>query len=189
MSLKTLHPNKGTLLIGLVLLLSLSGEAFSATYKTYKLENTSTDSITVYIFLLETCPICQSITIEMKNIYAKYESKGINFVGLFPNQDLSNGASIKKFGKKYNLPFELRMDEHQRLVQQFSATTTPEVFVVRNTDNKVLYRGRIDNSFEGLGRRRQVVTEHYLDSALKNILLNQPIKPTETKPVGCFISK
>ncbi|MES2619515.1 MAG: redoxin domain-containing protein [Bacteroidota bacterium] len=147
------------------------------------------DSITVYIFLLETCPISQSITIEMKKTYAKYESKGITFVGLFPNKDLSNGASIKKFGKKYNLPFELRMDENQRLVQQFSATTTPEVIVVRNTDSKILYRGRIDNSFEGIGRRRQVVTEHYLNSALENILLNQPINPTETKPVGCFISK
>lgn len=149
----------------------------------------ATDSITVYIFLLETCPICQSITIEMKNVYAKYHTKGITFVGVFSSPDLSDKNTIEKFRKKYNLPFELKSDENRMLMKQFSATVTPQVFVVRHADSTVLYKGRIDNSFEALGKRRQVITEHYLDKTLENILNNQPINPTETQPVGCFISQ
>lgn len=147
------------------------------------------DSITVYLFLSESCPICQSVTIELKKLYAEYNSKGIGFVGLFPNATLSDEQTRKAFAKKYNLPFVLKEDKRQQLTQQYGATTTPQVFVVRNSDGVVLYSGKVDNSFEALGKKRQVTTEHYLQKALNDILSGRTPDPAQTAPVGCFISK
>jgi peroxiredoxin len=147
------------------------------------------DSIAVYVFLSETCPICQSITTELKTLHEFYEPYGIEFTGLFPNAGLSTETTMKKFARKYGLSFTLKSDGEHVLVKQLDATTTPQVFVVRKSDGKVLYSGKIDNSFEAIGKKRNVVTEHYLQNALENILHNKPIQPAQTKPVGCFISQ
>ena len=40
---------------------------------------------TVYAFLSETCPICQSYTLTLKQLDTKYKNKHIRIVGVFPN--------------------------------------------------------------------------------------------------------
>lgn len=136
----------------------------------------------------ETCPICQSATLELKNLYAQYHSKGVDFIGVFPNETISNDASIAKFGKKYNLEFPLKLDQGQQWVKQFSATVTPQVFVT-NEAQEVLYSGRMDNGFERVGKKRQVITEFYLKNALEDLLAKRMVAVKETAPVGCFIIK
>ncbi len=144
---------------------------------------------TVYVFLLETCPICQSATPELIKLYQDYSKQGVEFVGLFPNGKMSNEGTIEQFNAKYKLPFELRLDTDQEIAQSLGATITPQVYVVRNSDKQILYSGRIDNSFESLGKRRRVVTEHNLAQALENIIQSKPAVPAQTDAVGCFISK
>lgn len=147
------------------------------------------DSITVYIFLSETCPICQNQTLTLRQLYDSYKGKGVSFVGVFSNAEFSDAETIKKFGKKYKLDFELKKDEGQALCNRFSATITPQVFVVRNSGNEVLYQGKVDNSFEGIGKKRQVITNHYLADALESILSGLPVVVKQTEPVGCYIIK
>ncbi len=147
------------------------------------------DSISVYVFLSETCPICQSVTIELKSLYSTYRDKGVSFTGLFPNQTMSTEETRRKFEKKYSIPFFLTFDKNQQMANKLAATTTPQVFVLRNSDNKVLYKGKIDNSFVSIGKRKQVVDEHYLRDALENIIQNKPANPAQTDPVGCYISR
>lgn len=147
------------------------------------------DSIRVYVFLSETCPICQSSTIELRSLYTDYHDKGIAFSGLFPSQAMSTEQTRQKFEKKYHIPFALTADKDQKMATHLAATITPEVFVIRERDNTILYRGKVDNSYESMGKRRQVVTDHYLKNALENILRGKPADPVRTAPVGCFISK
>ena len=147
------------------------------------------DSISVYIFLSETCPICQNQTLTLRQLYSEYSSKGISFTGLFPNGEYSTKEGIQKFGRKYKIEFPLVRDEQQALTKKFSATITPEVFVCNNLTGEILYRGKVDNSFEGIGKKRQVITEHYLRGALENILHQKTVTIKETQPVGCFIIK
>ena len=156
---------------------------------TTSLQAQRADDITVYIFLSETCPICQSVTLELKSLYATYHPQGVDFIGLFPSPSLSTAETRDRFEKKYSIPFPLLADVDQKMTAKFAASATPQVFVVRTRDHSVLYKGRIDNSFESIGRRRQVVTQHYLQKALENILQNKPADPMVTEPVGCFISK
>ena len=149
----------------------------------------SADSVQVYVFFSETCPICQSATLNLKAIYAKFQDRGIRFAVVFPNTNVSDEKSIEKFSKKYKLPFEHKIDEQQALTKKFSATITPEVIVVNSLTDEILYRGKIDNGFESIGKKRTVITEHYLNEALLSILENKPVNIKETKPVGCFIIK
>jgi peroxiredoxin len=145
------------------------------------------DSISVYVFLSETCPICQNQTLTLRQLYEQFSAKGVLFTGLFPNTEYSNNESIQKFRKKYKIDFELKKDEGQKLVKKFSATITPQVFVVRNSTQEILYRGKIDNGFESIGKKRQVITQQYLKDALESVVNRNEIKVKETQPVGCFI--
>jgi hypothetical protein len=61
--------------------------------------------------------------------------------------------------------------------------------VVRKKPETILYRGRIDNSFVSPGKKRRVVTEHYLTAALSQILEGKEITVKKTQPTGCFIMK
>lgn len=149
----------------------------------------ATDSISVYVFLSETCPICQNQTLTLRQLYTSYAQKGVSFTGLFPNEEFSTPESIAKFGKKYKLEFELKGDEGQKMVSRFGASITPQVYVVRNSTQEVLYQGRIDNGFEGIGKKRQVITAFYLRDALESILNSLPVAVKQTQPVGCYIIK
>lgn len=168
--------NKGAAVLVLLLLFSFTKEPAPPTTQ-----------YVVYIFLSETCPICQSQTIELKNLSEHFTAKGVEFIGVFPNISISTEASITKFKEKYNIPFTVKIDADQKLTKQFSATITPQVFVVRTADNKVLYSGKVDNGYERIGKRRTVVTDRHLQKALLSILNKEIPEPAETKPVGCFI--
>lgn len=147
------------------------------------------DSLTVYVFLAETCPICQQQTYTLRELYEEYKDKKIGFVGVFPNIEMSNETTRAKFAKKYRLKFPLQLDENQQLTTDLNATTTPQVIVVQHKSNQILYKGKIDNSFERIGKKRQVTTEFYLKNALDEILVGKNVSLQETTPVGCFIIK
>ena len=108
-------------------------------------------------------------------------SKG-NHVVLAPDE-------FNKYFLKYKLDFELKRDEGQKMVKNFSATTNSQIFVVRKSTQQILYKGKMDNGFENIGKKRQVITEHYLRDALESILQKKEIVVKETQPVGCFIIK
>jgi len=142
--------------------------------------------VTVYIFLAETCPICQNYTLTLKNLYKEYASKNVRFVGVFPNY-YSDQKSIDAFRKAYSIPFDLVLDKNQLLVKHFKADTTPEAFV-ESSDKKILYSGRIDDSFYALGKRRTVISCNELADALEQITSGQTVTKSKTQAVGCIIT-
>jgi peroxiredoxin len=146
------------------------------------------DSLTVYVFLSETCPICQSVSTSLRETAQHFQNQGVGFIGVFPSM-LSTSKTRQQFGKKYKLPFPLVADSALQLTQQFDASVTPEVVVVKHKTKEVMYRGLIDNSFEAVGRRRRVVTQHYLKNSLEVLTEEQTLSLTSTIPVGCIIQK
>lgn len=139
----------------------------------------------VYIFLSPECPLCQSYSLTLRNLYDQYHQKGIEMIGIIPGTDFTT-AQILEYRIKYKIPFTLLKDEKLQVVKKYKGTTTPEAVVVSSA-GKVLYQGRIDNWAYELGKKRKVITEHDLQNALESIIANKPIKVTQTKPVGCFI--
>lgn len=159
-----------------VLIIGLSGFTQKSTPK----------ETTVYVFLSESCPICQSYTLTLKKLYTKYSNKNVKFIGVFPNY-YADSDSVNTFKKKYSIPFDLILDKNGALTKRFGAKITPEVFV-ENATHDVLYSGRIDDSFYALGKRRNVITSNDLDNVLDEITTHKNIKTSKTQAVGCIIN-
>lgn len=141
---------------------------------------------TVLYFLSPECPLCQSYSINIKSLAAKYQNKGFRFIAIVPGTDF-NANEILFFRIKYklqNIPFYF--DPKLELVHMLKANITPEVFVLDKNEN-LLYSGRIDNWAYELSRKRKVITEHDLENVLAAIAGNKKITYRKTKAVGCFI--
>jgi peroxiredoxin len=151
-------------------------------------QNQSTQVATVYVFLAESCPISQQATLALRNLYAAYAPRGVQFVGLFPDQQTS-AADIATFGHTYEVPFPLKVDSKKQLTRRFQARITPEVVVTAADGHTVLYQGRIDNSYVRLGQRRTVITQQELRDALAAITAGKPVPKARTEAVGCFIAE
>lgn len=146
-----------------------------------------TDKIKVYIFLLDECKICHHYSISLSELYEDYHSDQIEFIGLFPNF-VSSTKQISIFKKKYKIPFVLKTDYYKSKSKKFGVTVTPEVVVYNETQDEILYKGRIDNSFFKLGKQRTHTTKFELRDALHSISQGEEILVKETESVGCFIN-
>ncbi len=145
------------------------------------------DSITVYIFLREDCVICQQYTPQLEPLYAEYSSKGVHFLGVFPNAS-SSPELVAEFAEKYGLTFPLETDPDQTLTRRFGATITPEVVIYDHRIGQILYSGRIDDRYVKVGKRRRHVQTSELEDALKAIRSGQPVAVRETQATGCLIT-
>jgi len=144
------------------------------------------DSLRVYFFLAEDCPICRYYAGEMQQLYADYHEEGIAFRGVFPVAT-SSKRSIDEYQEAFAIPFPLIKDIDQYLTQKYDARVTPEVMLVQG--DSLLYRGRIDNRFDRPGRQRRHVTTHELRDALDAALAGEAVTVRETQAVGCFITR
>ena len=147
----------------------------------------SRDSLTLYIFLLDDCIICQSYTPKLNELYNGF-GDGIPFIGVFPNFS-SKQSKIDDFKSKYNIEFETKTDYWKTLTKKFGVTVTPEVVLYDNSRELILYRGRIDDEFVSLGRRRKVVTSNELENILLDVSLHSKGPFPFTEAIGCFINQ
>ena len=108
-------------------------------------------SIEVYVFMGEECIISQYYTLTLKQLWKDYADESIHFKGLFPNPS-SCPKKIRAFQEKYELPFSLSLDLQQEQMHRFGVKVTPEVVVFDKGQSKILYQGRIDNTYFRIGR-------------------------------------
>lgn len=145
------------------------------------------DSLTVYLFLLDECRICQELAPEFNNIYADCQGKQIGFIGVFPNFS-SKQKGIEKFKSKYKIKFETKTDYFKKLTHRFNASVLPEVVLYNETKQTIVYQGMINDLFYAPSKRRHHVNHHYLRDAINASLLGESPKINRTLPIGCFIN-
>ena len=141
---------------------------------------------TVYVFLAESCPISQAATLPLRELCGRYGAQGVRFVGVFPAKD-TNAAGLAAFAKTYQLAFPLQADAGHQLTRQLHARVTPEAVVVAADGRTILYQGRLDDAYAGLGQHRAVTRHHELADALAAVATGRPVAVPRTEPVGCFI--
>jgi hypothetical protein len=140
----------------------------------------------LYIFLLHDCKISQSYSLKINDLHEKYGSQ-VNFVGVFPNR-ASNFEDIESYKVKYNHQFSMETDYEKEKALFYGVTITPEVVLVENSDQTILYQGRIDDEFVRVGKRRFFTTSNDLENAIQSVLNNEPVTVKKTEAVGCFIN-
>lgn len=141
----------------------------------------------VLIFITSDCPISNGYAPEMNRLAGAYTAKGVGFYLVHVDPDLTP-ADAQQHAKEFGYGCPVLLDPKHRLVKLTQATVTPEAAVL-TVDGKLFYRGRINDLYAGLGRRRAEPTQHDLRDALDALLAGKPAAAATTAAVGCYIPK
>ncbi len=152
-----------------------------------RLDFVSENPATVFIFLAEGCRISQDYSLTLRSLHKTFAPQGLQFRGVFPNA-FSSDSSVCAYRTKYKIPFPLLLDHKQQLTKSLAARITPEAIVVLPS-GQVAYRGRIDDLFYALGRKRSNISSHDLRDALHDIIAGRSPAVAETKAIGCLIER
>jgi len=95
-------------------------------------------------------------------------------------------SAITSHLRDYALDFDYHHDTNHSYVKKSGVTTTPEVAVF-DTNDQLVYRGKIDDRYSEFGDRRNAPTETCLRDVLARLLAGEAVEFHETEPIGCFI--
>jgi len=136
----------------------------------------------VLIFIATRCPISNAYNDRMEKLAQDYKAKGINVIGI--NSNVTEPvAEVKSHATEKGLTFTILKDEGNRVADRFGANHTPEAYVL-DTNMKLVYHGRIDNSM-----RPEGVTANDLRDALNELLAGKAISKTGGAAFGCSIKR
>ena len=140
----------------------------------------------VCVFMDTGCPIARYHTRTLRLLYKEYSKKGIRFTAIFPAANATR-ESVRAYAEKFEFPLDVTLDPDQSRARVLGATTVPEVFVF-DRRKKLVYRGRIDDRFAAVGKRRPRARTHDLAEALRALSVGEQIELRRTEPVGCPIT-
>ena len=150
----------------------------------------SPNKATVLIFINTDCPIANSYHPALSQIFDEY--CGVNRQGDFAmilihaNPALTV-AEAEKHRQDFDIESPIALDPDHRIAKTVKAYVTPEAVVIDGL-GRVLYRGRIDDRFAAIGKKRVVPQREDLRLALKSIAVDQPVDIAITQAVGCRIT-
>lgn len=141
----------------------------------------------VIIFTSNVCPYSVYYEGRVTQLMADYSSKGIQF--LLVNSHLEDKESIDEMANKistWGLGAPYLADKEQKLLRQFGARKSPEVFLLKKDGNgfSVFYKGAIDNNPQVASD----VKQPYLKTNIES-LLNGGSSSRGSRPIGCSVRK
>lgn len=139
----------------------------------------------VVIFVLPDCPIGNSYVPELNRLYQSFSGRGIHLVVVHADTETTLERA-REHAREFALAMPVARDAKHAWVRKAGATVAPEAAVF-SPQGELVYRGRIDNRYAALGKRRTVVTEHDLNDVLDAIAIGQPIRQSRTEAIGCLI--
>lgn len=140
--------------------------------------------IRVFVFLATECPIANGNIPTLNQLHQELVRKGTAKLFGVVSDPFTTRAEAARHYRDYSTRFPILFDSSRQLCEQFRPSHVPEAFVVDGR-GRLAYRGAIDNAWESVGKRRQVVTKRYLADALERLSAKQPPNPARTQPVGC----
>jgi hypothetical protein len=137
------------------------------------------------LFVLSDCPIANGYAPEINRLCQDYGPRGVRFFLVQVDPDLSS-AEASRHARAYGYTCPVVLDPRHALVRRAGATVVPEAAVFAS-DGARKYRGRIDDRYADLGKRRARVSRRDLRDALDAVLAGRPVAHPLTRAVGCFI--
>jgi peroxiredoxin len=139
----------------------------------------------VLFFVTTDCPVANYYTSEISAIVKDHAGKPVRFFVVHVDPDLTP-AGARAHAKEYKLTCPVLLDAKHQLVRAAGATITPEAAVL-TLEGKIAYRGRIDDRYVELGKRRVAPTRRDVREALTALLAGEPVKEPQTRAIGCPI--
>jgi hypothetical protein len=140
----------------------------------------------VLIFIAHDCPISNRYAAEINRIYATYAPRKIAFYTVYTDADLTMSRA-RQHAKDFGYRCPALLDPKHLLVKKVRATVTPQAIVLAPS-GKVLYRGRIDDTYADFGKSRLKPGKWDLRNALEAIVNGKRVPNPTTTAIGCFIT-
>jgi hypothetical protein len=140
----------------------------------------------VVVFLGTECPIANGCIPELNRQFAALieADSHVSFFGVISDRSVTRLAAAKH-AARFEIKFPVLFDASGELADALKPTHTPEAFVV-DRDGRLAYRGRIDDLYADLGKKRTEAARHDLAEAIADVLAARPVATPRTEPVGCL---
>ncbi|HEV3384750.1 MAG TPA: redoxin domain-containing protein [Gemmata sp.] len=155
--------------------------------KKHSLKEWEGSKAVVFFFIWSECPASNGYAPELARLFKDFTDKGVKFYGVHSDPDLTAEQALAH-SKEYQLPFPVLLDPTQSLARQTGAKRNPTA-VILSPEGNVLYRGRIDDRYISLGKKRAEPTKRDTQDALTLIVSGKTPAFAETEVIGCLIPK
>lgn len=139
------------------------------------------------MFICKHCPYVKHIENELALIGRDYASKNIGIVAISSNDVTTHPEDspekLKGFAESLAFNFPLCYDESQAVAKAYTAACTPDFFLF-NADQKLVYRGQLDESRPG---NDKPVTGKDLRAALDAVASSAAVNADQKPSAGCNI--
>lgn len=140
---------------------------------------------TAFVFISTECPIARQYIPELNRIAASPAAEKVPLLGVLSDRSLSR-ADAKKFVDEFKIEFRVIFDATGELADMFGPTHVPQAFVV-NPNSEIVYRGRIDDLYAAIGKRRPEASTHDLLDAMTALGEGKKIEVAATETIGCTL--
>lgn len=164
--------------------------------RNYSLEDFADARLLVMVFTCNHCPTAQYYEGRLKQLVTDYQSKGVAFVAISPNDPEAvrldelgyaiHGDTFEEMKAharlmEFNFPYLYGGGEHEPVSLAYGPVATPHTFIF-DADRKLRYSGRIDDS-----EREKFVRQHDVRNALDALLAGKEPPVTQTRVFGCSV--
>ena len=150
------------------------------------LDDLKSKQATVILFICNHCPFVIHINEALVKIANAYQAKGVQFIAISSNDIEKYPADapelMTQFAKENNYSFPYLYDEDQSVAKAYGAECTPDLFVY-NSEMKLAYRGRFDETRPNMG----IASGKDLAKALDSILKTGTYEEEQLPSIGCGI--
>lgn len=136
----------------------------------------------VLIFVATKCPVSNAYNERMEKLAQDFKSRGVSVIGINSNA-AENAEAVKAHAAANSLTFPILKDPGNKIADKLGATVTPEAYFL-DANNKLLYRGRIDNAKDAAQ-----VNSNELRDAIEAALAGKPVAKTTAAAFGCTIKR
>ena len=138
----------------------------------------------VLLFVKVDCPLVLRSGPKVKSLEEEYRAKGVKFLAL----NVGAGDSVTEVAwqaVKADWAFPIGKDFDGKAAKALGVTRTPEV-VVLDKNQRLVYRGRIDDQLR-LSGQREAASREDLKEAIEDVLAGREVHVSETPVDGCLI--
>ena len=138
----------------------------------------------LFMFADTTCPCVKAYAERMKALDKKFSEFGLRTAYIFSNGKTDTKDNVAQFVKAQDYKWPIVLDLNQKLLRQFDAACSTEVFLF-DPKGRLRYHGRIDDDTFEPG----AVREHDLQAAIVAVLDGRAVPTSQTQAFGCAFPK
>lgn len=139
---------------------------------------------TAFIFISPECPISRQYVPELNRLSQGVDADQVAFYGILSDASITRTAA-EKFADEFDIAFPVLFDASGELADMFQPSRVPEAYVV-DAAGEIVYRGRIDDLYADVDKRRTVPGEKNLLAAMTAVAEGREVPVSRTEAIGCL---